>query len=272
MIKKIVLGVIGLVCACSVWAHSGNVYTFGIGPFQSSTELAKLWVPILRHLSSATGYDIQFQTSRDIPSFQSSVVAGAYDFAFVNPYFYLQANASTGYTSIAREKNGTLIGIVLTRKDAAINEMAQLNGLAVAFPASNALAATWLPMNKLKAMGIQVQPHYVNSLESVYLSVARGMFPAGGGEMRTFNALPAETRDQLKIIWRADPLPPFTFAAHPRVPKEVVEKVQAAMADMIAKPETLALLRAVNLAGIEKANDADYNALRKMNITPPANP
>jgi len=41
---------------------------------------------------------------------------------------------------------------------------------------------------------------------------------------------------------------------------------------MGSDPQTRALLRTVNLAGVEKADDADYDAFRKMNITPPATP
>jgi len=272
MTKRLTLAVLAFAYAFSVWAAPGAAYTFGIGPYQSSTELARRWLPIIRHLSVATGYDLQFQTDRDIPTFQANMVAGAFDLAFVNPYLYLQSRTSAGYEAFANEKNGSLVGIVVARKDATFNEMAQLNGLELAFPAPNALAATWMPMHRLREIRAEVKPNYVNSLDSVYLSVARGLFPAGGGEMRTFEALAPATRDQLKIIWRAEPMPPFAFAAHPRVPKAVVEKVQAAMADMATRPETMALLRAVNLAGVEKASDADYNALRKMNIKPPSAP
>jgi phosphonate transport system substrate-binding protein len=272
MIKRVVLAVFGFACALSAWAAPGGVYTFGVGPVQSSTELAKRWIPILRHLSAATGQELQFHTARDIPAFQTDVVAGTFDFVFINPYHYLQSHTSSGYMAFAREKDGALVGIVVARKDAALNDMAQLNGQAVAFPAPNALAATWLPMNEMQARHIEVKPNYVKSMDSVYLSVARGLFPAGGGELRTFNALAPETRDQLKIIWRAEPLPPFAFAAHPRVPRDVVEKVRAAMAKMSTRPETMALLRAVNLAGVEKADDADYKAFREMNIKPPSIP
>lgn len=269
MTTRWILALAGVVHALSAWAAPGGPYTFGVGPVQSSTELAKRWIPVMRQLAAATGQELQFQTSRNISTFQTDIVAGAFDFAFINPYHYVQSHTSAGYQAFAREKNGALVGIVVTRKDASIRDMSQLNGRPVAFPAPNALAATWLPINRMREIGIDVQPNYVNSMDSVYLSVARGLFPAGGGEMRTFNALPSETRDQLRILWRAESLPPFAFVAHPRVPKEVIEKVQAAMVGMNAHPKTMALLRAVNLAGVERAGDEDYNAFRMMNIVPP---
>ena len=271
MKKKLVLAAIIIFAyALSGWAAPNRVYTFGIGPAQSSMELAKRWVPIIRYVATATGYNLQFRTAKDIPTFQAEMMAGTFDFAFVNPYLYLQCHKAAGYDAFSREKNGALVGIMVTRKDSPYENLAQLAGLTVAFPAANALAATWLPMNAVRDKHIDLKPQYVNSIDSVYLSVAKGLFPAGGGEMRTFNTLPPETRNQLKIIWRAEPLPPFTFVAHQRVPKDVVEKIQAAMDRMDDNSEAMALLKMVNFAGIEKAADADYDVVRKMNITPPS--
>lgn len=69
------------------------------------------------------------------------------------------------------------------------------------------------------------QPALGMSIESVYRAVAKGLFPAGGGEMRTFKSLDPEIRDQLKIIWQGEPLPPLAFAAHPRVGSEKTGQV-----------------------------------------------
>jgi len=105
-------------------------------------------------------------------------------------------------------------------------------------------------------------------MDSVYRSVAKGLFAAGGGETRTLSTIDPEVRSQLRILWTADALPPFTFVVHPRVPKETVAKVQKAMDEMDQDPEGLALLKAINFQGIERAEDADYDAMRKLNIKP----
>jgi phosphonate transport system substrate-binding protein len=243
-------------------------YTFGIGPVQSATELAKRWTPIMQYLTEKSGVPLQFKTSKDIPTFQQQMSEGAYDFAHINPYHYLLYHKSSGYTAFAREKDGKLVGVLLVKKDGPIQEVSQLSAKTIAFPAANALAATWLPMHMLQEKNIAVTPQYVNSMDSVYRSVAKGLFPAGGGEMRTFGTIDPEVKSQLRILWISDALPPFAFAAHSRVPKKIVAKVQKAIVEMDTDPRGIELLKANNFKGIEFSNDAEYDAMRKMNIKP----
>ena len=243
-------------------------YSFGIGPSQSAIELAKRWTPIVQYLSEKSGVPLQFKTGKDIPTFQQQMRDGVYDFAFINPYHYLEFHKGEGYTAFAREKDGKLFGVLVVKKDGPIQDVAQLSGQTLAFPTASALAATWLPLGMLKERGVQVSAQYVNSMDSVYRAVAKGLFPAGGGEMRTLGTLDPEIRNQLRILWTSEGLPPFTFAAHPRVPKGVVAKVQKAMDEMDQNPSGLALLHANNFKGMEITNDADYNAMRKLNIQP----
>jgi len=243
-------------------------YAFGIGPTQSSTELAKRWTPIMQYLAEKSGVPLQFKTAKDIPTFQQQMREGIYDFAYINPYHYLLYNKSSGYTAFAREKDGKLVGVLVVKKDGPIQDVSQLNGKAIACPSANALAATWLPMHMLREKNITVTPQYVNSMDSVYRSVAKGLFPAGGGEMRTLGTIDPEVKTQLRILWTSEALPPFTFTAHSRVPKEIVDKVQKAMDQMDTNPQGRALLKANNFKGMEPADDADYDAMRKMNIKP----
>ena len=44
-------------------------YSFGIGPQQSATELAKRWTPVMQYLSEKSGVTLQFTTAKDIPTF-----------------------------------------------------------------------------------------------------------------------------------------------------------------------------------------------------------
>ena len=105
-------------------------------------------------------------------------------------------------------------------------------------------------------------------MDSVYRSVAKGLFPAGGGETRTLSTIDPEVRSQLKVLWTSESLPPFTFAAHKHVPKDVVAKVQKAMEGIENDPQGQALLKAINMKGFESADDTDYEVMRKMNIKP----
>lgn len=159
--------------------------------------------------------------------------------------------------------------MLVVRKDGPIKDPKQLDGSEGAFPAPTAVTAAVLPLQHLKKSGIEVKPVYVNSHDSVYRAVAKGLYAVGGGEGRTFDNLPAEVKAELKVIWQTEGLPPFVFAAHPRVAPKVVAKLKAAMLQMDKDPAAAPLLKAINFKGIAPAVDADYDVVRRLNIQMP---
>ena len=248
------------------------IYTFAIGPQQSASELAKRWVPFVQYLSEKTGFNLQFTTAKDITAFQKQMISGAFDFAFISPYYYLIFHEKVGYNAFAHERDGNLNGIIMVRKDSNIRSMLDLNNHTIAFAAPTAVAATMLPLAYFNEQNIHVIPKYVTSMDSVSLSVVKGFFPAGGGEIHIFKLLAPEIQDQLRILWTSETLPPFPFVVHPRVPKEVVEKLQKTMQDMDKNPQGAELLKAIHFKGIDPANDSTYNDMRKLKSKIPEAP
>jgi phosphonate transport system substrate-binding protein len=265
-IKQSVLAAGLFVVAAQILADTS--YSFGIGPQQSAVELAKRWTPFMEYLSAKSGVTLQFTTAKDIPSFQQQMQQSRFDFALINPYHYTVFHQKSGYNAFAREKDGLLTGIIVGKADGTVKDIGQLNGQTVAFPAPNAIAAAWLPLSHLSANHISVTPQYVNSMDSVYRAVAKGIFPAGGGEMRTFGLIDPEIKKQLEVLWTSSPLPPFAFTAQERVPMEIVMKVQAALLTMHDDAKGAAILHAINYKAIEATTDADYDVVRKMRLQP----
>ena len=118
----------------------------------------------------------------------------------------------------------------------------------------------------MEQQGIEIIPSYVSSHDSVYMNVARGFFPAGGGVMRTFNNSAPEIRDQLKVLWTTPTYTPHAIAIHPRVNADTVEKIKTALLEMNQDPKGKALLKDINFKGIELAENADWDDVRALNI------
>ncbi|SDH22722.1 phosphonate transport system substrate-binding protein [Vibrio xiamenensis] len=246
---------------------SAQTITFGIVPQQSAVTLAKNWGPILQYLSQQVGHDVVFRTAKDIPEFEKRVLAGEYDIAYMNPYHYTVFHQKPGYTAFAKQKNKQIRGILVINKNAPITAIEQLNGKSLAFPSPVAFAATVVPMSALAQKGIHVEPKYVSSHESVYLNVAQGFFPAGGGIERTFNNSAPEIRDQLRILWRTPGYTPHAFAFHPGFNPELAEQIQSALLAMNDSKEGLELLKNISFNGISPAQDSDWDDVRALHIT-----
>lgn len=207
-----------------------------------------------------------FSTAQDIPTFEQRLLAGEYDLAYMNPYHFTVFNQKPGYRAIARQKDKRIKGIIVVKKDSPIQSLAELQAQTLAFPSPAAFAASVLPRAKIAQDGISFTPQYVSSHDSVYLTVSRGLFPAGGGVLRTFNNTDPKVREQLRILWTTPGYTPHAFALHPRIDKALGERIQAALLSMNQAPEATALLKAINFKGIESAVDADWDDVRALNI------
>jgi len=252
-----------MVFSSPVFAHH---YTFSIVPQQSASRLAKQWSPILEALSEKVGHTFIFTTATDIPTFESRLKAGKYDFAYMNPYHFVVYNQAPGYQALVHAKDKKIKGIIVVPKDSGITSVEQLNGKELAFPSPAAFAASILPRAYLKKRNISFNPNYVSSHDSVYLSISRGFFAAGGGIMRTFNAMNTDVTDTLNPLWTTEGYTPHAIAAHPSIPKNLRENIQEFFTELDSTPEGKALLQPLNLKGFIQAKNSDWDDVRALDI------
>lgn len=265
-LKRYVYLLVGLLLATPALAQENRTYTFGIVPQQPPSELAKLWTPFLNYLSEKTGYQLVFGTSRGIGPFSERLYDGKYDFSYANPYHYTVAHDRVGYEAIAKRKNVSLRGILVVKADSNIRQVNELDGQDIGFPSETAFAATLVTRAHFNNNNFSITPQYVNSHNAVYRGVINGRFPAGGGVLRTFNNLPEQERDKLKILWTSDDYSAHAFMAHPNVPAEVVEKVQQAMVEMADDKVGKIWLKRIRIPAIEAAKNNEWDDIRKLNL------
>ncbi|GGF69487.1 phosphate/phosphite/phosphonate ABC transporter substrate-binding protein [Alteromonas lipolytica] len=243
-----------------------RVYSFGVVPQQSAFKLAKMWTPLLQHLSEQTGISIQFVTAKDIPSFENELAAGNYDLSYMNPYHYVVFSDKAGYVPLVRDSKKGLKGIIVTRHDSPITSIQQLQGLALAFPAPAAFAASIIPRAEMNRAGISIVPRYVNSHDSVYLNVIKSLFPAGGGIIRSLEHLPEAQRSQLRILWQSKTYTSHAIAAHSRVPPAQRKQLVAFFAGLSQSEQGRSLLKQLNFSQLDAATDSDWDDIRELGI------
>ena len=244
---------------------AGETLTFGVVPQQAAKKLAKKWGPLFQYIGDKSGVSIRFKTAPNIPEFERRLSQGEYDLAYMNPYHYTVFGDKPGYRAFAKQKDKRIKGIMVARKDTKMKDLQALDGNKLAFPAPAAFASI-LTRAHLKGIGVEFTPQYVKSHDSVYRSVAKGLFPSGGGVVRTFNNTEPEVREQLKIFWTSRPFTPHAFAAHPALDQAMVDKIQQVLLGMNNDPEAAPLLKAINFKGFEKAQYQDWDDVRSLKI------
>lgn len=253
---------------CLVWpAHAAQVYTVAIVPQMTAVDIGQRWTPLLNRLEKDTGYGFQLRVTTSFASFERDFRSGNADFVFLNPYHAVMASEAQGYVPLVHSGK-PLAGILLVDKSGPIRRLADLDGQRIGFPAPNPFVSS-LYMRALltEKEKIHFTPVYVGSHSNVYRSVANGDVAAGGGAQITLAMQPAALQEHLRVLYTTPGVASLPLVAHPRVPKVVRDRVQAALLACNADPDGRRLLAAAELAEPVAADYArDYAPLKRLGV------
>ncbi|WP_373001021.1 phosphate/phosphite/phosphonate ABC transporter substrate-binding protein [Sulfurimonas sp.] len=254
-------------CFISINLHA---IILGVVPQQSPLKLMKVWAPIAKYLKKETGEDVILKVESSIPKFEKVLYSGGYDIAYMNPYHYVVAHKRKGYIAEVRARKN-IVGILVTNKNSSIHTPQDCKNKIFLFPAPNAFAATLLTKYELlNFFNIDINKNekklYVNSHDSVYKGVARGIGDVGGGIERTFKNLnDKETINSLVILYKTQAYPSHPFAFNPSLKNDTKKKFIKAIVNM---PKDL--LKQLSIKEMIKTDDSQYNIIRdiatKLNI------
>ena len=239
---------------------------FGVVPQQSAAKLARNWIPLLKFVSEKAGVELKFATAPDIPTFERRLANGDYDIAYMNPYHYVVLSKEVGFKALVHEKDKKIKGIIVANKNSPIDKLEDLSEQTIAFPSPASFAATLIPKANLIKKNINFTYQYVNSHDAVYRNIVEGRFVAGGGIMRTFNALPENVKNKLKIIWTSDKYTPHAIATYPSVNETTRQKLVTGFLAVENADTSVQLLAPLAMKGFVKANGDDWNDIRDLNI------
>ena len=107
---------------------------------------------------------------------------------------------------------------------------------------------------------------FVSSHESVYLNVEKGLYPAGGGIIRTFEMMDNSISKNLRILWTTPQFTPHAIATHPKLPHDIAKKVLNTFLKMSSDPVGQQKLKLIGFKGIDAASDSDWDDIRHLNI------
>jgi phosphonate transport system substrate-binding protein len=255
------------VASPAAWSAEKVTYSFGVVPQYEQRKLFRIWRPVLDELEQRTGFTFELVGSSSIPVFEQKLLQGTYDFGYMNPYHLLMANDAQGYLPLVMDGGRRLKGILVVPKESSVQSVQELAGKPIAFPSPNALGASLLMRAELaKFQGVEVIPQYAQTHSSVYLHVALGLNPAGGGVASTLRSQKPEIRNKLRILYETQAVNPHPVSAHPRVPDAHREKVRQALLDMAATKNSSILLSRIPIRKAVTASLEDYSPLRSWGL------
>ena len=247
-------------------AHAEESYTFAVVPQFEQRKLFATWKPIIDELSRRTGITLNLVATQSVSEFERELSRGRYDFVYSNPYHILRELTRQGYVPLVCDQT-PLRGILVVRKDSPIKTPTELDGAKLAIPSFNALGASLLlradleQIYKAKPLPVDVKTH-----SSVYLQVANGLLPAGGGVEKTLSEQDRTVQAMLRVLYTTREMPSHPVAAHPRLPAGVRQALQRALLDLASSEDDKKLLLHVPMTNPVATSMQDYTPMKKWGL------
>lgn len=241
-------------------------YVVGIHPLHNPQRLNEMYGPIVEYINShIPETHFRLEASHNYEEFEKKLYAGYFDFAMPNPYQTVRS-LKYGYHVFGKMGDDeNFRGIILVRKDSGIQQVTDLKGKAVSYPALTALAATMMPQYYLHTHGINVnkdiENRYVGSQESSILNVMRKHVAAGATwpmPWRSFSAEHPEMARELEVKWQTEPLQNNGWVVRSDIPPQITEKFQALLFSLNDSEDGRKMLARLPVSGFEPATDKTY--------------
>lgn len=246
-------------------------YVVGVHPLHNPVRLHELFQPLMELLGEQLdGVEFSLEASRNYAAYNDKLYAGKFDFAIPNPYQTVMA-LRHGYRVIGKMADDDRFrGIILVRRDSGIEELSQLAGKRISFPAPTALAGTMMPQWYLQQHGLQVQRDidsvYVGSQESSIMNVYLGEVAAGATWPPPWQALSEERPElerELRVLAVTEPLPNNSVLVSERVPGKDVLAVARALFALHSHERGRAILQRMAITGFVPADETTYEPVQQ---------
>lgn len=241
-------------------------YIVGIHPLHNPQRLIKVYDPIVEYIDAhIPNARFRLEASRNYEEFDKKLDTGYFDFAMPNPYQTVRA-LKHGYHVFGKMgRDQDFRGIILVRKDSGIQQIADLKGKVVSYPAATALAATMMPQYYLHTHGLDVNRDienlYVGSQESSILSVLRGRSAAGATWLlpwKSFITEHPEMANQLEVKWQTDPLQNNGWVVRSDVPAAITAQFKTLLFSLSHSEQGQQMLARLSVSYFEPATDDTY--------------
>lgn len=246
------------------WAAEPPPLVFGIFPLLSAKQLIEIYRPLADALETRLQRRVVLYTARDFKTFVERTRQGEYDLVLTAPHLAWLARQDAGYRPLLKYAD-PVRGLLVVKRDAPLNAPEQLRGRTIA--TADALAVTVLALQaQLAAHGLRRAVDYrtldAGTHGNAVMQVVNGRADAAMLGLHPFNLLPAELRQQLRVLAETPPLSSVMILAHPRLSDAQAQAVRTALLGFAAAPEGRAFMQRGGFGGFAEVDGSELRAFR----------
>lgn len=236
---------------------------FGVFPNLSTRTIVTLYQPLRSYLEKQLGRPVNIYTAPDFKVFVSRSLKREYDLMVAAPHFARLAQQEAGYRPLAVYSR-ELQTILVVAKDGPVKSVADLKGQSVALPDPIGLMSLFA-VQLLRDSGLQPGKDITlidaRSHDNAVSAVIHGESAAAATSAAPLAQMPAELRDNVRILTMSAKMPHQIFMASPRLSAADTEHLRKLLLDFPQTPEGRQFIEANKFGGIRPIKEADMKQL-----------
>ncbi|MER3405074.1 MAG: hypothetical protein C4289_07845, partial [Chloroflexota bacterium] len=255
-----------------------NPIKMTIVPFLETQKLTAGMRSIADAMEKETGYTITSDVAASYVAAVEAMCAGKVDVNWLSPFPYVVANSKCGaqmvLVSVNRNNQTSYRGMILARADSGINELQDLRGKRFAWVDPGSTSGYLYPRALLLEKGLHPdkvfrQQVFAGGHDKVIVAIMGGQVDAGAvyDDVRTTKGIQdlyPNIMTATRVIARTDGIPNDGVAFRRGLPREMVEKIKAALLKLSGTPEGKTLFQeAIGTEGVKETTDAAYDPVRR---------
>lgn len=228
--------------------------------------------PLVAYLENETGAKIELTVPTNYAAVVEALANDQVDVAYLGGFTYVQASQRAGVKPLVqRERDRNFHSVFITRANTGINSLADLKGRGFAFGDVNSTSGHLMPEYFMRQSKVDSEvisrALYTGGHDATALAVANRKVDAGAMDEAVFERMIKESKldpASVKVFYTTPPFFDYVWAARKDLDPELARKFAGAFLKLsAAEPSQKSILNLLAATRYERADDADYDMLRR---------
>ena len=240
-------------------------------PHRSNLGNEQAYGLVIDALEKETGIAFQWVGSKTYDAVIDKLGSKQADIGYVGAFAYVEARDKFGVRLIVRtlnkRKQEFYNSMIITRKDSGLNSLLDLKGKSFAFTDPKSTSGFLFPMVGLNKAGITLKDFsdvkYVKRHANSLLAVYNRHLDAGAVSSTAKDKVNLDF-NQIKILWKSDPIYRGPWVARKDLPDEQFNGIQKALLKISTYKNADMIFKDLGTKGFVKGMDRDYDNVREL--------
>ncbi len=245
--------------------------TVAIIPHRSNLGNEQAYAPLFELLTEEVGVEFAWIGSKSYDAVIDNVTSGRADIGYVGPFAYVDAQDNHGVQLICRtlskKKQEFYHSMIVTRRDSGIDSLQDLKGKRFSFTDPKSTSGFLFPMAKLKKEGLDTEDFaeikYLKRHANSLLAVHKSHVDAGATSYTAIDKVDIDF-DDIKILWKSEPIYRGPWIANKDLSISLVEKIRSTMLKASNADNAEQIFDGLTTKGFVEGKDSDYDNVREV--------